>query len=78
VPNSIYYLVRGYLTKAGIRKKKMGPHVLRHTVGVSLLKNGVDLVTIQKILGHKRLDTTSIYLHVEPEDIERAVKLISL
>ncbi|OGM12729.1 hypothetical protein A2141_01985 [Candidatus Woesebacteria bacterium RBG_16_40_11] len=76
--NSIYYLVKKYLRKADINKKKMGPHMLRHTVGVSLLKKGVDLFTIQKILGHKRLDTTSVYLHVEPEDIERAINLITI
>jgi len=77
-PNSVYYLVKKYLKKSGIRKEKMGPHILRHTVGVSLLKKGVDLVTIQKILGHKRLDTTSIYLHIESEDIAQAINLISI
>ena len=76
--NSVYYLVKEYLKKAGIQKTKMGPHILRHTTAVSLLKKGVDLMTISKILGHKRLDTTSVYLHVEPEDIERAINLISI
>lgn len=76
--NTVYHLVRMYLRRAGIKKEKMGPHILRHTVGVSLLRKGVDLVTIQRILGHKKLDTTSIYLHIEPEDIERAVELTGI
>ena len=71
--NTVYWLVRSYLEKAGIKKEKMGPHVLRHTVGTSLRAKGFDLVTIQKLLGHKKLETTSIYMHVEPKDLERAV-----
>lgn len=77
-PNSVYYMVRKYLRKAGIQKKKMGPHILRHTVAVSLLKRKVDLMTISRLLGHRRLDTTAVYLHIEPQDIENAVNLISI
>jgi len=77
-PNSVYYLVKEYLNKAGIHKKKMGPHILRHTVGVSLLRRGIDLMTISRILGHKHLDTTSVYLHIEPQDMEKAINLISI
>ncbi len=75
--NTIYWLVRSYLERAGIKKDKMGPHVLRHTVGTSLRAKGFDLVTIQRLLGHKKLETTSIYINVEPKDLERAVMDIS-
>lgn len=75
-PNSVYHLVKHYLREAGITKKKWGPHILRHTVGVSLRRRGVDIATIQNLLGHKKLETTAIYLNVEPQDLEKAVQLL--
>lgn len=74
--NSVYALVKHYLGKAGIHKRKHGPHILRHTVGVSLRRRGTDIATIQQILGHKKLETTAIYLNVEPQDLEKAVQLL--
>lgn len=72
--NSVYALVKHYLNKADIHKKKQGPHILRHTVGVTLRRQGTDIATIQQILGHKKLETTAIYLNVEPQDLEKAVQ----
>ena len=71
--NTVYCLVRNYLIKAGIKKQKMGPHTLRHTFGTMLRAKGADLVVIQELLGHKKLETTSIYMHVEQRDLENAV-----
>ena len=68
--------VKHYLQEAEISKKKWGPHILRHTVGVSLRRRGIDIATIQNLLGHKKLETTAIYLNVEPQDLEKAVQLL--
>ena len=76
-PNTVYWLVRHYLEKAGIKKQKMGPHILRHTAGTMLRAKGFDLVVIQKLLGHKKLETTGIYMHVEPKDLENAVTALT-
>jgi len=55
-----------YLKKSGL-SEKVTPHTIRHTIATHWLENGMDLKTIQLLLGHTSLATTTIYTHVSPK-----------
>jgi len=57
-------LFRRYLLKCGLSKKGYSPHKCRHSLATLLYQNGVDILTIQKILGHSDLNSTKIYTHI--------------
>jgi len=47
------------------------PHRLRHTLATRLVNAGMDIVSIQRLLGHEKLETTMIYAHVHDTTVER-------
>ena len=55
-------IVRAVADRAGITRD-VSPHVLRHTFATTTLQKGISLPTVQKILGHDRLQTTAISLN---------------
>jgi site-specific recombinase XerD len=62
------------LHRAGILKRKNGPHILRHS-GASLKANsGENLIMVQYLLGHENLNTTRRYLHFDWEDLKKMVE----
>ena len=63
--------------RAGISKRGISLHSLRHSYATHLLEAGVPLPTIQRYLGHSSLETTTVYLHLTPEGQQQAVAHIN-
>ncbi len=56
-----------------LKKKRLSPHVLRHTTAMNLLQHGVDCSVIALWLGHESMETTQIYLHANLALTEQAL-----
>ena len=68
-------IVKYYARKAGIRKyEEVHPHTLRHSYATHLQNSGVPLNVIQQILGHERIETTTIYVHLGVQKIKEYVE----
>ena len=66
-PMSIYavqMVVNRVFQRSGLRGRKLGAHLLRHTFATHYVGNGGNVVNLQRILGHTSLETTMIYVHL--------------
>jgi integrase/recombinase XerD len=69
---TVWNACRAAATRAGIQKK-LSPHTLRHCFATHLLEAGTDLRTIQLLMGHERLEDTTIYLHLSQRHLHAAI-----
>jgi len=72
--DGIHYMVKKRLLAAGLDPSLYSSHKLRHTAATLMLQNGVDVRTLQEVLGHEHLNTTQIYTHVDNESLRAAAK----
>lgn len=70
--STVHNLVKKHITAAGLDSTKYSAHKLRHTAATLMLQSGVDVRTLQELLGHEHLNTTQIYTHVESESLRDA------
>ena len=69
---TVHSMVKKSLASAGLDPEKYSSHKLRHTAATLMLQNGVDVRTLQELLGHENLNTTQIYTHVDNSELRIA------
>lgn len=69
-PQKVRYIINQVIQKQGLLMH-VHPHMLRHTFATHLLNEGADLKTVQELLGHENLNTTSVYTHVSNEQLRK-------
>lgn len=70
--SAVHRLVKKHLLTAGLDATQFSAHKLRHTAATLMLSNGVDVKTVQEVLGHENLNTTQIYTHIENTELKIA------
>ena len=72
--NAIHRMVKKHLLAAGLDATQYSAHKLRHTAATLMLSQGVDVKTVQEVLGHEHLNTTEIYTHIENTELKIAAE----
>ena len=71
---AVHRLVKKALLQAGLDSTQFSAHKLRHTAATMMLSGGVDVKTVQEVLGHENLNTTQIYTHIENTELKVAAE----
>ncbi len=72
--SAVHRLIKKYLLMAGLDADNFSAHKLRHTAATMMLSGGVDVKTVQEVLGHENLNTTQIYTHIENTELKLAAQ----
>jgi len=76
-PRTVEGMVVKYAKQAGVFKKHISPHKLRHTFATLLHMKDVDILEIQSLLGHSSITSTQIYTHTHPGKLKSAVEKLT-
>jgi len=61
----VFQILKNLAKEAGVDIESVFPHSFRHRLLTDLVKKGADLISVQRIAGHKSIKTTEIYTHME-------------
>jgi integrase/recombinase XerD len=80
--DAVEHIVRKYTLAASkacasLNRKRVSPHILRHSTAMDLLQNGVDRTVIALWLGHESVETTQIYMHADMRLKEKALARVA-
>ncbi|WP_272976151.1 tyrosine-type recombinase/integrase [Deinococcus geothermalis] len=73
---TLTHLLSRMSDRAGFTRR-ITPHLLRHTAATTYLRNGGDVASLRRILGHATINTTALYLHLVPEDLQTKLERFS-
>lgn len=71
---AVHRLMKKHMLAAGLDPSQYSAHKLRHTAATLMISNGVDIKTVQEVLGHEHLNTTEIYTHIENTELKIAAE----
>lgn len=66
-----WLIIKGYARQAGITE--ITPHMLRHSFAILMLQGGMELRSVQELLGHAHISTTQVYSQLVRESITSSV-----
>jgi site-specific recombinase XerD len=72
-PRTVRYRIQKYYKEAGIRKKA-SVHTLRHTFATHQIHNGLKINQLKDVLGHKKMETTYKYIHLDRTNLRREME----
>ena len=72
---TVKWLVKKYASTSDVNRDDISAHKLRHTAATLMYSNGLDIRTLQEVLGHKNLDTTMIYTHIDNANLRSAAQI---
>jgi site-specific recombinase XerD len=72
-PRTVRYRIHKYYREAGI-KKKASVHTLRHTFSTHQIHNGLKINQLKEVLGHRRMETTYKYVHLDRTNLRQEME----